>query len=108
MVAVWKGARGGWCVYDYGIEAPDLHFSAKYSFEYAVLLRRPFQTSAYAAGHSTTILFFLWGLKLLRMPTNDMEDHKDVVGVQIGLSFDSLKDWELRKSHEDVYFFTHE
>ena len=38
------------------------------------------------------------------MPTNDMEDHKDIVGVQIGLSLDSLTDWEFRKSHEDVLF----
>ena len=35
------------------------------------------------------------------MPTHGVEDHKDIVGVQIGLSLDSLTDWELRKFNLD-------
>ena len=93
MCAVWKGARGGWCVYDYGSEVPDLHFNAKYSFDYVVLLRRPFRTSAYASRHSTTIPFFQWGLKILQMPADIVEDEKDIEGAQTGLNPVSLTDW---------------
>ena len=52
MRAVWKGARRGWCAYDYGSEAPDLHFTTNNtSSNYAVWLRRTFRTSAHASGH---------------------------------------------------------
>ena len=89
-----NGLRG-WCVYHYGSEAPDPHFTANNTrFDYAVLLRQFFRTSAHVSGHSTPITFSPTGLTLVQIDADLMELQKDIVGVQIGLNPDSVTDWE--------------
>ena len=107
MLAVWRGARGGWCAYGYGSEAPDLYFCGKNSFDFAVFFRRPFKTIAHTSEYSATIPVFKYGLRFLQMSEDAVEDQKDIVGAELGFPPNMMEHWELQKSHDDIYFFNH-